>query len=117
MKVSILAFGVAFFLILFSFIVDISEFIVAIICAIIPIVLSFKSLENKNSSNENIRYMTYWVVFALTEIFHNVLAFVFNPTFLVIFRVSLTIALLNPKINLSLMIFDHAVKPFLKKKP
>lgn len=37
--------------------------------------------------------------------------------FLMIFRVSLTIALLHPKINLSLIIFDHFVQPFLKKKP
>jgi hypothetical protein len=61
--------------------------------------------------------MTYWVVFAITTILQNLLELIFNSTFLMIFRVSLTIALLNPKINLSLIIFDRLVQPFLNKKP
>jgi len=64
-KVSVIALALSFFTILLSLFVDISGFVVAIVCAIIPIIFSFKSLENAKSSRDNIRYMTYWVVFAL----------------------------------------------------
>jgi hypothetical protein len=49
-KVSVIALGLAIFTILLSLLVDISGFIIAVICAIIPIIFSFKSLENKSSS-------------------------------------------------------------------
>jgi uncharacterized membrane protein len=49
-KVSVIALGLAVFTILLSLLVDISGFIIAVICAIIPIIFSFKSLENKSSS-------------------------------------------------------------------
>jgi hypothetical protein len=43
-KVSVIAFGLAIITFLLSLIVDISGFVVAVICAIIPIIFSFKSL-------------------------------------------------------------------------
>jgi receptor expression-enhancing protein 5/6 len=86
----------------------------SIVCYLIPAYLSFLALES-TEKEDDIRYLTYWIVFSLGEVSTPLLRLFFNKFTYMAFRVLLTVALLHPQSGLANLIYNQAVRPFLSQ--
>jgi len=84
----------------------------SIVCYLIPAYLSFLALESTDKEDD-IRYLTYWIVFSAAEVGTPLLKLFFNKFTYMTFRILLTLALLHPNSPLASLIYNKGVKPFL----
>ena len=84
----------------------------SLICYLIPAYLSFLALESVDKEDD-IRYLTYWILFSVAEVGTPFLKLFFNKFTFMAFRIFLTVALLHPKSPLAATIYLKAVRPFL----
>lgn len=90
-----------------------STLIVALGCFLVPAYLSFRSLE-KDDLEQNVKYLTYWVIFTGTELISFILDWIFGSLVVAFLRVAFTAALLHPKVELSSKLYHGVVEPFIK---
>ncbi len=86
----------------------------SIVCYLIPAYLSFLALESTDKEDD-IRYLTYWIVFSVAEVSTPFLKLFFNKFTYMTFRILLTLALLHPDSPLASLLYNKAVKPFLSE--
>ena len=67
----------------------------SLVCYLIPAYLSFLALESKDKEDD-IRYLTYWIIFSAAEVSTPFLKMFFNRFTYMTFRIILTLALLHP---------------------
>lgn len=84
----------------------------SIVCYLIPAYLSFLALESIDKEDD-IRYLTYWIVFSLAEVGTPLLRLFFNKFTYMTFRIIVTLILLHPLSPVASIIYNNAVKPFL----
>ena len=84
----------------------------SLVCYLIPAYLSFLALESKDKEDD-IRYLTYWIIFSAAEVSTPFLKLFFNRFTYMTFRIILTLALLHPQSPLCSLIYNKAVRPFL----
>lgn len=80
----------------------------------IPAYFSFNSLESHNHSKD-VKYLTYWVVFSVTEIVSFIFEWMLGSTIYSLARVALTVAMLHPQIELSQKIYYNFIAPYVMK--
>ena len=103
----------AAFLVLVSLVVDISPLVLGFGCVIIPGYLTFEVIGTK-VEREYIKYLVYWVVFGVEEIMISpLISLIFGNTFMMIVGVALTVALIHPKFELSLILYDRVIRPYI----
>jgi hypothetical protein len=78
----------------------------------VPAYFSFASLES-HDHNLSVKYLTYWVVFSVTEIVAFIFEFVLGPTVYAVSRVFLTVAMLHPSIELAPRIYHKVIAPYV----
>lgn len=88
--------------------------VVSLTCCLIPAYFTFVALESPNSE-DNIKYLTYWILFAGIELVSPVLSLVLSSLLYVFLRIGLTVALLHPSLNMTVKIYREYVEPELKK--
>lgn len=116
MKPSALALVLGVFVILISFLVDVSPLALGMACVLVPGYLTFEVIGTK-AERDYIKYLVYWVVFGVQEIFvMPVVSWIFGNTFVMIFGVALTVALLHPKFNMSLILYDRVIRTYILKE-
>jgi len=86
----------------------------SIVCYLAPAYLSFLALESIDKEDD-IKYLNYWVIFALMEVSVPLLRLFLNKFFYMAFRVLFTLVLLHPMTNLSVVIYNNIVRPFMSK--
>ena len=86
----------------------------SLVCYLIPAYLSFLALESKEKEDD-IRYLTYWILFSLGEVTTPFLKLFFNKFTYMAFRIVLTIILLHPESGVASLIYNKAVRPFLSE--
>ena len=86
----------------------------SLVCYVAPAYLSFLALESADKEDD-IKYLNYWVIFALTEVSTPLLKLLLNKFFYMVFRVVFTLLLLHPKINLSTVIYNSGVRPLMAR--
>jgi hypothetical protein len=97
-------------------VVDISPLVTAIGCTIIPGYFTFQVIGTKKE-REYIKYLVYWVCFGLMEILVEPLVyFVFGSVFVMIFEIGLAVALLHPKFDLALILYDRVIRVYVTKE-
>ena len=84
----------------------------SLVCYLIPAYLSFLALESIDKEDD-IRYLTYWIIFSISEVSTPFLKLFFNKFTYMTLRILLTLALLHPLSGLTSMIYNKAVRPFL----
>lgn len=84
----------------------------SIVCYLIPAYLSFLALESTDKEDD-IRYLTYWIIFSVAEVSTPFLKLFFNKFTYMTFRIILTVALLHPDSPLANIVYNKGVKPFL----
>lgn len=114
LRPSQVALALIVFLTVVLFIAEASAFIVGIACFLIPAYFSFLSLETHNK-DDDIKYLTYWVVFALTEVISPLFYWLLGGFVYTFIRVGLTIACLHPQIDLSHKLYFNFISPYLMK--
>jgi len=113
-KPSYVLLGLFAILLILSPILNTHSLLTSIICYLIPAYLSFIALESTDKEDD-IRYLTYWIIFSLAEVGTPFLRFFLSSFFYMTFRIALTIVLLHPLSDLSLKVYNNLVKPFLVK--
>ena len=88
--------------------------VTGIVCYIAPAYLSFLALESIDKEDD-IKYLNYWVIFAMTEVSTPLIKLLLNKFFYMIFRVVFTLLLLHPKTNLSVVIYGNFIRPLVAK--
>jgi hypothetical protein len=89
LKPSVFSLAVGVFLILFSFLIDITGLVNIVACLFVPIYLTLGAIGVKNE-RIYVKFLMYWMVFGLVEIvLEPILECIFHNTFLMIFNVSL----------------------------
>jgi hypothetical protein len=68
-----------------------------------------------NDYNLNVKYLTYWVVFSVTEIVGFVFEYAMGPMAYVVARVLLVALLLHPSVELSHKIYQRIVVPAMSR--
>lgn len=86
----------------------------SIVCYLVPAFLSYKALETTDKEDD-IRYLNYWVLFSVAELFTPLLRLFFNRFFYMVFRMAVTLLLLHPLSDLSLKFYNNLLRPFLLK--
>jgi receptor expression-enhancing protein 5/6 len=86
----------------------------SLVCYLIPAYLSFLALESTDKEDD-IRYLTYWILFSLAEVGTPFLRFFLSKFLYMTFRIIVTIVLLHPLSDFSLKIYNNFVRPFLCK--
>lgn len=96
--------------------VDITPLVTGIGCTIIPGYFTFQVIGTKKEQ-EYIKYLVYWVCFGLMEILVEPLVyFVFGSVFVMIFEIGLAVALLHPKFDLALILYDRVIRVYVTKE-
>ena len=72
-------------------------------------------LTTVKDKDDDIRYLNYWIIFSVAEVFTPFLRIVFSKFFYMLVRITITIVLLHPMSDLSLKIYNTVVRPFLVK--
>ena len=99
-------------LLVLSPILNTHSILTSIVCYLIPAYLSFIALESVDKEDD-IRYLTYWIVFSLVEVSTPFLRLFFNQFLYMSFRILVTVALLHPLSNISTKIYTNIIRPFL----
>lgn len=84
----------------------------SLVCYLVPAYLSFLALESVDKEDD-IRYLTYWIVFSLAEVGTPLLRLFFNKFTYMTFRILVTLILLHPQSPAASLIYNKAVRPFL----
>jgi receptor expression-enhancing protein 5/6 len=84
----------------------------SVVCYLIPAYLSFIALESTDKEDD-IRYLTYWIIFSFVEVSSPVFKLFFNKFTYMTFRILVTLALLHPLSSLANVIYNKFVRPFL----
>lgn len=111
-KPSLAAIALFALLLLLSPILGMHSLLTSFVCYLIPAYLSFLALESTDKEDD-IRYLNYWIIFSLAEVFTPFLRFFFNSFFYMLFRMAVTALLLHPMSDLSLKIYNGFIRPFL----
>lgn len=114
MKPSVILLIVFVVLLALSPILKTYAILTSIVCYLIPAYLSFIALESTDKEDD-IRYLTYWIVFSMGEVTTPLLKLFFNRFTYMAFRIVLTLVLLHPESGLAALIYNKAVKPFLSE--
>lgn len=101
-------------LLLLSPILNTHGLLTSIVCYLIPAYLSFIALESTDKEDD-IRYLTYWIIFSLVEVSTPVFRLFFNKFMYMIIRVLITVVLLHPLSNVASTIYNNFVRPFLSQ--
>lgn len=107
--VLLIAFAV---LILLSPFLNTHNILASIVCYLIPAYLSFVALESTDKEDD-IRYLTYWIIFSLVEVSTPLFKLFFNKFMFMSIRVLVTVVLLHPLSNIASTIYNNFVRPFL----
>lgn len=113
-KPSIFALALIVFLLVVIVIAEASAFVIGICCFLIPGYFSFLALESWEKEDDK-KYLTYWILFSITEVITPLFALILTPTVLTIIRVLITLALLHPQLNLSVRLYNEFISPVLLK--
>lgn len=111
-KPSLAAVALFALLLLLSPIFGTHSLLTSLVCYLIPAYLSFRALESSDKEDD-IRYLTYWVLFSLAEISTPLLRLFFNRFFYMVFRMTVTFLLLHPLSDLALRAYQSLLRPFL----
>lgn len=111
-KPSLAAIALFVVLLILSPVLGTHSLLTSIVCYLVPAYLSFLALESTDKEDD-IRYLNYWIIFSLAEVFTPFLRFFFNKFFYMIFRMAVTVLLLHPLSDLSLKCYNGVVRPFL----
>jgi receptor expression-enhancing protein 5/6 len=111
-KPSFAAIGLFVLLLLISPLLNTYSLLTSLVCYLVPAYLSFLALETTDK-DDDIRYLNYWIIFSLAELFTPFLRLFFNNFFYMIFRMLVTAALLHPITDFSLKCYNGFVRPFL----
>lgn len=111
-KPSLVLLGLLAAMLLLSPLLHTHAIVTSLVCYLIPAYLSFLALESVEKEDD-IRYLTYWIVFSMGEVTTPLLRLFFNKFTYMTFRVLLTVALLHPESGLASLIYNKAVRPFL----
>lgn len=114
LRLSQLALALIVFLTVVLFIAEASTFIVGIACFLVPAYFSFLSLETHNK-DDDIKYLTYWVIFALTEVISPLFHWLLGGFVYTFIRVGVTVACLHPQVDLSRKFYFNVISPYLTK--
>lgn len=114
LRPSQLAFAIIVFLSIVLIVAQASTLVTCIGCFLIPAYFSFISLE-AHDHDKDVKYLTYWVVFAVTEVFSFIFQWLFGPTVYSLLRVALTVALLHPQLELSKKVYHNFISPIVMK--
>lgn len=101
-------------LVLFSPLLNTYGIVISLICYLVPAYLSFIALESTDKEDD-IRYLTYWIIFSVAEVFSPFLRLFFNKFMYMAIRVLLSVALLHPLSNATSTIYNRFVRPFLSQ--
>jgi len=112
LRPSQLAFAIIVFLAIVLVIAQASTLVVCIGCFLIPAYFSIYSLDSHDFS-KNIKYLTYWVIFIILEIFSTPLEWMLGSAIYSLGRVALTAALLHPQIELSQKLYHDFISPYI----
>ena len=107
-----MAFAIIVFLTIVLVIAQASTLVICIGCFLIPAYFSFNSLEY-HDNKLNVKYLTYWVVFAATEVVSFLFEWILGSTIYSLLRVGLTVAMLHPQIELSQKIYYNFIAPYI----
>lgn len=113
-KPSVVGLGVFLGLLILSPLLHTHSLLTSVVCYLVPGYLSFLALESKDK-DDDIRYLNYWIIFSVAEVFTPFLRIVFSKFFYMLVRITITIVLLHPMSDLSLKIYNTVVRPFLAK--
>lgn len=113
-KPSVLLLIVFVLLLLLSPIFKTHTIMTSLVCYLIPAYLSFLALESKDKEDD-IRYLTYWIIFSVAEVGTPLLRLFFNRFTYMVFRIFITLVLLHPESPACSLIYNKAVKPFLSE--
>jgi receptor expression-enhancing protein 5/6 len=86
----------------------------SLVCYLVPAYLSFLALESSDKQDD-IRYLNYWIIFSLAEVFTPFLRFFLNNFLYMLLRMAVTALLLHPLSDLSLKCYNGLVRPFLRQ--
>ena len=114
LRPSQVALALIVFLTVILFIAQASAFIVGIACFLVPAYFSFLSLETHNK-DDDIKYLTYWVIFALTEVIAPLFYWILGGFVYTFIRVGITVASLHPQVDLSKKLYFNVISPYLMK--
>lgn len=114
LRPSQVALALVVFLTVILFIAQASTFIVAIACFLVPAYFSFLSLET-HEKEDDIKYLTYWVVFALFEVVSPLFHWMLGGFIYTFLRVGLTVACLHPQINLANKLYFGFIAPVVMR--
>jgi receptor expression-enhancing protein 5/6 len=113
-KPSVFALALIVFLLVIIIISEASSFVIGIACFLVPGYFSFLALETWDKGDDK-KYLTYWIVFSVTEVISPIFGLILTPTVLTVIRVLITIGLLHPQLNLSMKLYDEFISPVLMK--
>lgn len=112
LKPSVIALSLIVFLTIVIIVAEASAFVVGVACFLIPAYFSFIALESLDKEDDK-KFLTYWIIFSISEVISPIFNWIFTPTFFTIGRVLLTIVLLHPQINLSVKLYESYIAPML----
>ena len=82
--------------------------VIAIACYLVPAYFTFDAMETKEAEDD-IRFMTYWIVFAILEVLSPIITLLLSPGFYALARIALTVASIHPSVNLSGKIYHQVL--------
>lgn len=101
-------------LLILSPILNTHNILTSIVCYLIPAYLSFIALESTDKEDD-IRYLTYWIIFSLVEVSTPFFRLFFNKFIYMTMRVLITVILLHPLSNIASLLYNNFIRPFLNQ--
>jgi hypothetical protein len=111
LRPSQIALAVAVVLTLALLLFQTAALVLSVSCFVVPGYFSLGCL-NSNDPHLNAKYLTYWVVFSVTEVVGFVPEYFMGTVIYVLVRILLTVALLHPSVDLAPKIYMKVIAPF-----
>lgn len=118
-KPSFIALGLSVLIILLLAVFSLDKLVLCIVAYIVPAYFTLLAIETQQKEAQ-IRYLVYWAAFSITEILNPMGTFLLGTHLWVITRVGIVVALLNPKVDGAMKIYNSAVlqqQPAADSKP
>ena len=102
------------FLIIVTLISSATSLVVGIGCVVVPAYFTFLVLETNNKKSIK-KYLIYWIIYALMELFSPLLIMALPSTIYIIIRIAITVILLHPESPAAEKVYEQVLEPFLKR--
>ena len=112
-KPSVAGLGVSFMIIILVIFSVAGSLIMAIVGFLIPALFTLRAITLKGQ--EDVKYLTYWVMYALTEVATPLITLLIPEAYWLSLRTMIVILLLHPKFEGAKTLYSQVIEPNLYK--